>query len=154
MINGKLDIVGVATSAGRFTSLVQAMKVTGFTDTLRGRGPFTLFAPSDAAFAKILGDRLETLLGDTGELADMLRGHVVSGRILGADIVRYRNSTSRTLNGRPVSMAARSGRIYVGGALVSRTDMLAWNGVIHQLEDLLLPEVASVVWHTDHATVD
>jgi uncharacterized surface protein with fasciclin (FAS1) repeats len=79
-------------------------------------------------------------------LADTLRSHVVPGRILAADVVRYRNSTSRTLYGRPVSVAARSGRIYYGGALVSRTDILASNGVIHELEELLLLEAASVVW--------
>jgi uncharacterized surface protein with fasciclin (FAS1) repeats len=142
----KVDIVGVATSAGRFTSLVQAIKITGFAETLRGKGPLTLFAPSDAAFAKLPADRLETLLADTEELADLLRGHVVPGRILAADIARYGISTSRALNGRLLSVVAREGRISVGGVRVSRTDMLASNGVVHELEALLLPEVASVEW--------
>lgn len=150
----KVDIVGLATSAGRFRSLVQAIKVAGLIDTLRGEGPFTLFAPSDAAFARVPADRRETLLADTEDLADILRSHVVSGRILAADIIRYRKSTSRALNGRPLSVAARLGRIYVGGALVARTDMLASNGVIHELGDLLLPETASVVWHIGYATGD
>lgn len=141
-----MDIVGAATSAGRFTFLIRAIKVAGLVDTLRGGGPFTLFAPTDAAFTKIPADRLETLLNDPEELADTLRSHVVPGRILAADIIRYRNATSRTLDGRPVSLAARSGRIYYGGALVSRTDRLASNGVIHELEALLLLETASVVW--------
>jgi len=141
-----VDIVGAAASAGRFTWLVRAIKVAGLVDTLRGGGPFTLFAPTDAAFTKIPADRLETLLSDPDELADTLRSHVVSGRIFAADIIRYRNSTSRTLDGRPVSVAARSGRIYYGGALVSRTDIPASNGVIHELEQLLLLEAASVVW--------
>ena len=153
-IRHMIDIVGALASAGRFKSLIRAIKVAGLVDTLRGAGPFTLFAPSDAAFTKIPADRLETLLNDTEELADTLRSHVVFGRIFAADITRYRNSTSRTLDGRPVSLAARSGRIYYGGSLVSRTDMLASNGVIHELEDLLLLETASVVWHIDHATGD
>jgi uncharacterized surface protein with fasciclin (FAS1) repeats len=148
-----MDIVGAATSAGRFTSLLQAIKGAGLVNTLRGAGPFTLFAPSDAAFARISADRLEALV-DTEDLADMLRSHVVSGRILAADIVRYRNSTSRALNGRPLSMAARSGRIYVGGVRIARSEMLASNGVIHELEDLLLPENASVAWPIDYTTAD
>jgi uncharacterized surface protein with fasciclin (FAS1) repeats len=149
-----VDIVSAVTGAGRFTSLVRAIKVAGLIDTLRGEGPFTLFAPSDAAFAGIPADRLETLLADTEELAHTLRSHVVPGRIFAADIIRYRKSTSRAINGRPLSMAARSGRIYVGGALVTRSDMRASNGVVHTLEDLLLPEAASVVWHMDHPTTD
>jgi len=149
-----LDIVGALTSAGRFTLLVQAIKVADLLDTLRGGGPFTLFAPSDAAFAKIPAGRLDTLLANREQLADTLRSHVVSGRVLAADIKRYRNSRSRALNGRPLSMAARLGQIYVGGALVARTDMLASNGVIHELEDLLLLEDASVVWHIGPATAD
>jgi len=115
-------------------------------DTLRGGGPFTLFAPTDAAFTKVPSYRLERLLNDPEELADTLRSHVVPGRILAADVIRYRNSTSRTLDGRPVSLAARSGRIYYGGALVSRSDRLASNGVIHELEEVLLLDTASVVW--------
>jgi uncharacterized surface protein with fasciclin (FAS1) repeats len=142
----QVDIVGAATSAGRFSFLIRAIRVAGLVDTLRGGGPFTLFAPTDAAFTRVPSYRLETLLNDPEELADTLRSHVVPGRILAADVVRYRNSTSRTLYGRPVSVAARSGRIYYGGALVSRTDILASNGVIHELEDLLLLEAASVVW--------
>jgi uncharacterized surface protein with fasciclin (FAS1) repeats len=137
----KVDIVGATTSAGRFKSLVQAIKVTGFTEILRGRGPFTLFAPSDAAFAKIPLDRLESLFADAAELADILRNHIVSGRILAADMIRYGNSTPRTLNGRPLPVNARAGRLYVDGTLVSRTDILASNGVVHELEALLPPLV-------------
>ena len=142
----QVDIVGAAASAGRFSLLIRAIKATGLVDTLRGGGPFTLFAPTDAAFTRVPSYRLETLLNDPEELADTLRSHVVPGRILAADVVRYRNSTSRTLAGRPVSVAARSGRIYYGGALVSRTDILASNGVIHELEEVLLLDTASVVW--------
>jgi len=149
-----MDLMGAATSDGRFTSLVQAIKVAGLMDALRGAGPFTLFAPSDAVFARIAADRLATLVADPEDLADMLRSHVVSGRILAADIVRYRTSTSRALNGRPLSMAARSGRIYVGGARIARSDLLASNGVIHELEEVLLPENASVVWPMDQTTAD
>ena len=142
----QVDIVGAATSAGRFSLLIRAIKVAGLVDTLRGGGPFTLFAPTDAAFTKVPSYRLERLLNDPEELADTMRSHVVPGRILAADVIRYRNSTSRTLAGRPVSLAARSGRIYYGGALVSRTDILASNGVIHELEEVLLLDTASVVW--------
>ncbi|HTD61642.1 MAG TPA: fasciclin domain-containing protein [Gemmatimonadaceae bacterium] len=142
----QVDIIGAATSAGRFSLLIRAIKAAGLVDTLRGGGPFTLFAPTDAAFTKVPAYRLETLLTDPEELADTLRSHVVPGRILAADVIRYRNSTSRTLDGRPVSVAARSGRIYYGGALVSRTDILASNGVIHELEEVLLLDTASVVW--------
>jgi uncharacterized surface protein with fasciclin (FAS1) repeats len=149
-----LDIVGALTSAGRFTLLVQAIKVADLLDTLRGGGPFTLFAPSDAAFAKIPAERLDTLLANREQLTDTLRSHIVLGRILAADIMRYRSSRSQALNGRPLSVAARSGRIYVGGALVARTDMLASNGIIHEFDDLLLLEAASVVWHIDPATAD
>jgi uncharacterized surface protein with fasciclin (FAS1) repeats len=78
----------------------------------------------------------------------------VPGRILAADIIRYGHSTSRALNGRLLSVAARAGQISVGGARVSRTDILASNGVIHELEVLSVPESASVVWHVDHATAD
>ena len=141
-----MDIVGAATSAGRFSLLIRAIKVAGLVDTLRGGGPFTLFAPTDAAFTNVPSYRLERLLNDPEELADTLRSHVVPGRILAADVIRYRNSTSRTLAGRPVSLAARSGRIYYGGAVVLRSDRLASNGVIHELDEVLLLDTASVVW--------
>lgn len=150
----KMDIVAAATGAGRLTMLVQAVRVAGLLDTLRGEGPFTLFGPSDAAFARIPTGRREALLADTEALTHMLRSHIVPGRISAADIIRYGESTSQALNGRRLSVAARSGRIYVGGALVARTDILASNGVIHELEDLLLPEFPSVVWPSDRATAD
>jgi uncharacterized surface protein with fasciclin (FAS1) repeats len=142
----QVDLVAAATSAGRFSLLIRAIKVAGLVDTLRGGGPFTLFAPTDAAFANVPSYRLERLLNDPEELADTLRSHVVPGRILAADVIRYRNSTSRTLAGRPVSLAARSGRIYYGGAVVLRSDRLASNGVIHELDEVLLLDTASVVW--------
>ena len=142
----QVDLVAAATSAGRFSLLIRAIKVAGLVDTLRGGGPFTLFAPTDAAFTNVPSYRLERLLNDPEELADTLRSHVVPGRILAADVIRYRNSTSRTLAGRPVSLAARSGRIYYGGAVVLRSDRLASNGVIHELDEVLLLDTASVVW--------
>jgi uncharacterized surface protein with fasciclin (FAS1) repeats len=140
-----LDVLATATNAGTFTSLVKAIKVAGLEETLQSRGPYTVFAPSDAAFAKVPAETLDALLADQQELADVLRHHVVPARIAAADITRCKGSTPKTLNGRPLSITVRSGRIYVDDELVSHADIPATNGILHVIDGVLLGETAPLV---------
>jgi uncharacterized surface protein with fasciclin (FAS1) repeats len=140
-----IDILAAMTAAGTFSVLVKAIKSTGFSETLHAKGPYTVFAPSDGAFAKVPSDRLDALFRDFKDLRAVLKDHVVSGRILAADLVRYHRATPRTLGDRLLPVTVRSGQIFVDDRLVVRADMLAWNGVIHQIDEVLLPESASLI---------
>jgi transforming growth factor-beta-induced protein len=140
-----LDILATTTNAGTFTSLVKAIAAAGFEETLQHRGPYTLFAPSDMAFAMLPRDVLEALLADKKDMAELLRHHVVSGRISAADIIRFKRATPRTLNGQALAVMVRAGRIYVDDRLVLQTDISASNGVIHVIDGVLLPESLQLV---------
>jgi len=136
------NIVQVATEAGSFKTLVAAVKAAGLAETLQGPGPFTVFAPTDAAFAKLPAGTVEALLQDKEKLASILTYHVVAGKVLAGDIVKANGATPKTVNGLPLDVVVRGGKVYVNGVNVVTADVQASNGVIHIIDAVLLPQAA------------
>jgi uncharacterized surface protein with fasciclin (FAS1) repeats len=133
----KKDIVQTAAAAGKFTTLVSLVKQAGLAKTLKGDGPFTVFAPTDKAFSKVPASTLEALGKDRKKLRAVLLHHVASGRLSAAKVVK--RHSIRTLNGDRVRVRVRNGRVYVGGARVLTPDVKASNGVIHVIDKVLIP---------------
>ena len=134
------NIVEVAVEAGSFNTLVAAVKAAGLAETLSGPGPFTVFAPTDAAFAKLPPGTVEALLADKEKLASILTFHVVSGKVMAADIVKSNGATPMTVNGSPLDIVVRAGKVYINGVNVVTADVQASNGVIHVIDAVLLPK--------------
>ncbi len=134
----KKDIVDTAVAAGDFNTLVTAVKAAGLVETLKGEGPFTVFAPTDAAFAKVPTDTLNALLADKAALANVLTYHVVAGNVMTADVVKLTSAV--TVQGQAVSIEVKDGKVYVDGAQVVATDIKASNGVIHVIDAVILPK--------------
>ena len=133
------NIVQVASEAGSFNTLVAAVKAAGLVETLQGEGPFTVFAPSDAAFAKLPQGAVDALLADRAALTSLLTFHVVPGRVVAADIVKANGATPKTVNGQSLDVQVRGGKVYVNGAQVTTADVAASNGVIHVIDTVLMP---------------
>lgn len=133
------DIVAVAANAGQFNTLVAAVKAAGLVETLQGAGPFTVFAPTDAAFAKLPKGTIEALLNDKEKLTAILTYHVVPGKVMAADIIKSGGAQPATVNGAPVSITIRDGKVYVDGAQVTAADIQASNGVIHVIDAVIMP---------------
>ena len=131
------DIVDVAVSAGTFKTLVAAVKVAGLVETLKGKGPFTVFAPSDDAFAKLPKGTVEGLLADLPKLKSILTYHVVAGRVTAADVMKL--TTAKTVQGQSVTFQTNGG-VKVYGANVVTADIKADNGVIHVIDSVILPK--------------
>lgn len=133
------DIVAVAASAGNFTTLVAAVKAAGLVETLQGPGPFTVFAPTDAAFAKLPAGTVESLLKPENKqkLASILTYHVVPGTVMAADV---KTMQAKTANGQSLDIQVTAGGVTVNGAKVTATDIAASNGVIHVIDSVVLPE--------------
>jgi len=136
------NIVQVAVENGNFKTLVAAVQAAGLAETLSGPGPFTVFAPTDAAFAKLPAGTVEALLADKEKLASILTYHVVSGRVVAADITRMNGAMPVTVNGQKLDIKVRGGNVYVNGAQVTTADVYASNGVIHVIDGVLLPKPA------------
>jgi len=134
----KKDIVDTAVAAGNFKTLATALEKAGLVDTLKGKGPFTIFAPTDEAFAKIPKATLDALLKDKKKLTAVLAYHVVSGKVMAADVVKL--TTAKTVNGQSVTIKASGGTVKVNDATVTKTDIEASNGVIHVIDTVLLPK--------------
>lgn len=132
------DIVDTAKSAGTFNTLVTAVEAAGLVDTLKGPGPFTVFAPTDAAFAKIPKAKLDALLKDKAALAKVLTYHVVSGKVMAADV---KPGMVKTVEGGSVSIKAKGGKVMVDKAHIAKTDIAADNGVIHVIDTVLMPKM-------------
>jgi uncharacterized surface protein with fasciclin (FAS1) repeats len=132
----RADIVDTALSAGQFTTLAKALTAAGLVDTLKGPGPFTVFAPTDAAFAKIPAEKLQALLADKAALTRVLTYHVVPGRVVAADV---KSGAVATVQGQPLNIRASSGGVRVNDANVIKTDVMASNGVIHVIDSVVLP---------------
>ena len=130
------DIVDVAVGAGSFETLVTAVKAAGLVDTLKGEGPFTVFAPSDEAFAKIPKEQLAALLADKDALIAVLTYHVVPGKVMAADVVGLDRATS--VQGSSITIDTSEG-VKVDGANVVMTDIEASNGVIHVIDTVIMP---------------
>jgi uncharacterized surface protein with fasciclin (FAS1) repeats len=130
------DIVDTAVSAGQFKTLVKAVQAAGLVDTLKGPGPFTVFAPTDAAFAKLPAGTLEGLLADKQKLTQVLTYHVVPGKVVAADV---KPGAVKTVQGQALSVTTASGAVMVDDARVTKTDIMASNGVIHVIDSVVLP---------------
>lgn len=131
------DIIESARSAGNFKTLLKALDAAGLTDVLRTEGPFTVFAPTDEAFAKLPPAALDALLADKGRLAEVLKYHVVAGKVTAADAARL--SSAKTLQGGELTIAAHKG-VMIDNARVTAADVAATNGVIHVIDTVLLPK--------------
>ena len=131
-------IVGVAAGAGQFNTLVAAVKAAGLVDTLNGAGPFTVFAPTDEAFAKLPAGTVETLLKPENKekLIAILTYHVLAGKVMAADV---KTMSAKTVNGKEASIKVDGGKVTVGAANVVKTDIPASNGVIHVIDTVLIP---------------
>lgn len=134
------DVVDTAVKAGSFKTLVAAVQAASLVDTLKGTGPFTVFAPTDAAFAKLPPGTLESLLKpeNKAKLAGILTYHVVPGKLMAADVLKVK--TLKTVNGQELTVEMKDGKPYIGGALISATDVAASNGVIHVIDTVVLPK--------------
>ncbi|MEO7823094.1 MAG: fasciclin domain-containing protein [Gemmatimonadaceae bacterium] len=137
------NIVQVASENGSFNTLVTAVKAAGLVETLEGPGPFTVFAPTDAAFAKLPAGTINSLLANKDALTSILTYHVVSGRTVASDITRMNGAMPSTVNGQPLNITVRAGKVYVNGAQVIMADVQASNGVIHVIDAVLMPTVAA-----------
>jgi transforming growth factor-beta-induced protein len=137
------DIVDTAVANGSFKTLVAAVTAAGLVDTLKGVGPFTVFAPTDEAFAKIPKATLDGLLADKKALTDVLTYHVVAGKVLAADVVKLNGQSAKTVNGASVAIAVAGGKVTLNGNInVVLTDVVTSNGVIHVIDAVLLPPAA------------
>ena len=130
------DIVDTAQSAGSFNTLVVALKTAGLVETLKGKGPFTVFAPNDAAFAKIPKEQLDALLADKGKLTKVLTYHVVPGKVMAADV---KAGAVKTVEGSNLTISTTGG-VMVDQAKVIKTDIAASNGVIHVIDSVVMPK--------------
>jgi uncharacterized surface protein with fasciclin (FAS1) repeats len=133
------DIVTVATEAGSFTTLLAAVQAAGLVETLQGPGPFTVFAPTDEAFAKLPAGTVEALLANPEALRAVLTYHVVPGRVMAADVVRSNGGTPQTVQGQTLRIRVVDGKVMVNDATVVAADVSASNGVIHVIDTVVLP---------------
>ena len=129
------DIVETAVQAGSFKTLVAAVQAAGLVDTLKGPGPFTVFAPSDEAFAKVPKEALDALLKDKAALTKVLTYHVVSGKVMAADV---KAGKVRTVQGQELTLGTTGG-VTVDNARVTAADVVASNGVIHVIDTVVMP---------------
>lgn len=131
------DIVDTAVNAGSFTTLVAAVKAAGLVDTLKGKGPYTVFAPTDEAFAKLPEGTVEGLLKDIPQLKKILTYHVVSGKVMAADVRKMKSA--KTVEGSDVKIDASNGGVKINNSKVATPDVAADNGVIHIIDTVLMP---------------
>jgi uncharacterized surface protein with fasciclin (FAS1) repeats len=136
----KKDIVDTAISAGSFTTLVAAVKAAGLVETLKGKGPFTVFAPTDEAFAKLPAGTLEDLLKPENKekLQAILTYHVVPGKVMAADVVKL--TSAKTAQGGSLTIQTKNGAVMIDNAKVTKTDIETSNGVIHIIDTVVLPQ--------------
>ena len=130
------DIVDTAAAAGQFKTLVTALEKADLVDTLKGAGPYTVFAPTDEAFAKLPKGALEGLLKDKEKLTAVLTYHVIPGKVMAADV---KPGKAKTVQGQSLTVAAKNDAVMVNDARVIKTDIAASNGVIHVVDSVLMP---------------
>jgi uncharacterized surface protein with fasciclin (FAS1) repeats len=133
------DIIDTAVAAGDFKTLASAVTAAGLVDTLKGTGPFTVFAPTDDAFAKLPAGTLDSLLKDVPKLKGILTYHVVSGKVMAADVLKMDGQTAATVNGATLKVSTTGGVKLNGEINVVKTDIECTNGVIHVIDAVLLP---------------
>ena len=134
------DVVDTAVAAGSFKTLAKALDAAGLVTTLKGEGPFTVFAPTDEAFAKLPAGTLESLLepANRAKLQRILTYHVVPGKVMAADVVKVQSATA--VSGDTITVNAHGGAVHVDNAKVTATDIAAANGVIHVIDTVMLPK--------------
>ncbi|MHA6491957.1 fasciclin domain-containing protein [Pseudomonas borbori] len=137
MHGGKKDIVDTAVAAGQFETLITAVTAAGLAETLKGDGPFTVFAPNDAAFAKVPKADLDALLADKEKLTSVLTYHVVPGKLMAADLAG--KTSLKTVQGGELMLETSSG-VTVDGASVISADIETSNGVIHEIDSVVMPK--------------
>ena len=130
------DLVDTAVDAGQFKTLAAALDKAGLVSTLKGKGPFTVFAPTDAAFAKVPKADLDALLADKAKLSAVLTYHVVPGTVMAKDV---KSGKVKTVQGSELTLAASGGGVMVDNAQVVKADILADNGVIHVIDSVVMP---------------
>jgi uncharacterized surface protein with fasciclin (FAS1) repeats len=133
------DIIDTAVAAGSFNTLAAAVTAAGLVDTLKGPGPFTVFAPTDEAFAKLPAGTIEALLADIPKLTAILTYHVVAGKVMAADFVGLNGKAAKTVNGAEVAISTDGGVKLNGVSNVVKTDIECTNGVIHVIDTVILP---------------
>src|ERR1700722_2478532 len=131
------NAIDTAIVAGNFTTLVAAIKTAGLTDKLTGKGPFTIFAPTDEAFKKLPSGALEALLKDSAKLKAILSYHVVTGHLWAKDM---KSGDMMTLQGTPLNASVSTSGVYVNGAHVKKADIAATNGVLHAIDAVIMPK--------------
>jgi uncharacterized surface protein with fasciclin (FAS1) repeats len=138
--NGSQDIVDTAVGAGQFNTLAKALQAAGLVDTLKGTGPFTVFAPTDEAFAKLPAGALDDLLKPENKekLKAVLLYHVVAGKVDAKKVMKMKSA--KTVNGQEVTIMAHDGKVMVNDATVVKADVMASNGVIHVIDTVLMPK--------------
>ncbi|RLC91625.1 MAG: fasciclin domain-containing protein [Chloroflexi bacterium] len=130
-------IAETAIEDGRFTMLVEALEAAGLVDTLKGEGPFTVFAPTDDAFQRLPAGAVPQMMKDISALKDVLTYHVVPGKVMASDVVKLRDA--RTVHGRSLNVKRSDGTVMINDARVIATDIQASNGVIHVIDKVLMP---------------
>ena len=137
---GSKDIVDTAVAAGQFTTLAKALQAAGLVDTLKRKGPFTVFAPTDDAFAKLPSGALDDLLTPENKekLKAVLLYHVVAGKVPAAKVMKMKSA--KTVNGQEVTISTSGGKVMVNEATVVKADVMASNGVIHVIDTVLMPK--------------
>ncbi|GAB1264179.1 fasciclin domain-containing protein [Aurantivibrio infirmus] len=134
----QMDIVDTAIANSNFTTLVKAVQAADLVDTLKGDGPFTVFAPTDEAFSKIPAATLNALIADKAALTNVLTYHVVAGEVLAEDVLALKEA--KTVQGTSVGISVQDGKVFVDGAQVVMTDIKTSNGVIHVIDSVIMPE--------------
>jgi len=135
----KKDIVDTAAAAGTFKTLIAAAKAAGLVDTLKGKGPFTVFAPSDKAFAKLPKGTVEALLKDKKKLAAILTYHVVSGKVMAKTAMTLKKA--KTVQGQDIKIKVKGKNLHINQAKVVSADIDASNGVIHVIDQVIMPKL-------------
>ena len=135
------DIIDTAVAAGNFKTLAAALTAANLVDTLKGAGPFTVFAPTDEAFAKLPAGTVEGLLKDIPTLTSILTYHVVAGKVMAADVMTMDGQSAKTVNGATLAISTKDGVKLNGASTVVKTDIECTNGVIHVIDSVLLPAV-------------
>ena len=134
---GEKNVVQTAIAAGQFKTLAALLEKAGLAGTLEGKGPFTVFAPTDAAFAKVPKATLASLAKNKGKLRAVLLYHVVKGKVTAARAMKLHSA--KTLEGKPLTIRINGGKVIVGGATVVKANVIASNGVIHVINNVLIP---------------
>ena len=142
MTTNTQNIVDTAVAAGQFKTLAAALGAAGLVDTVKGAGPFTVFAPTDAAFAKLLAGTVENLLKpeNKAQLTAILTYHVVPGKVMAAEVVKLKEA--KTVNGKMLQVRVNGSNVMINDANVTATDIAASNGVIHVIDSVVLPQAA------------